>query len=236
VLVPAANAVPGFQPSRNGLHFPNRFPPGPTVMLGPIDIRWFGGMGDASAGLCGGMSATVRDLFERGLTPPPEPEPPANGSRPFRALVRRQVETLDWLRVPLRFYNLSAFRPSALAWWSRLLRRRPVGDIAVAREFPRIRAEIDAGRPAMVGLIRSASANPFRLTQNHQVLAYGYRVEPPTLTLRLYDPNWPDRDDVEARLTVTADRVDAESTTGEPLLGFFLAPYRYGDPAAWRSS
>jgi hypothetical protein len=180
------------------------------------------------------MSATVRDLFERHIEPPADIEPPANGSRPFQALVRRQVETLDFLRVPLRFYDLSAFRPSPQTWWSRLLRRGPVGDVTLEHEWPRIRAEIDAGRPAMVGLIRAASSNPFRLTSNHQVLAYAYRIEPPGLALRLYDPNWPDRDDVEAHLTSDAAGIRAESSTGEPLLGFFLAPYRVREPVAWR--
>jgi hypothetical protein len=204
-------------------------------MLGPIDIRWFGGLGDASAGLCGGMSATVRDLFEGRVDPPPDVEPPANGTPRFKALVRRQVETLDWMRVPLRFYDLSALRPSPPAWWSRLTRRRPIGQVTFDSEWPRIRAEIDAGRPAMIGLIRAASANPFRLTANHQVLGYGYRVQPPVVAVRLYDPNWPGRDDVEARLSIGPDEIRAESTTGEQLLGFFLAAYRSSDPAAWRS-
>jgi hypothetical protein len=233
-LQPAGNVIAGFLPSRQGLHFANRFPPGPTIKLGVVDIRWFGGIGNAAAGLCGGMSATVRDLFERGLPPPADAEPPLNGSPRFRALVRRQVETLDWLRLPIRFYDLSAFRPAPPTWWSGLLRRRPVGDVTIRDEWPRIRAEIDAGRPAMVGLIRAASSNPFRLTANHLVLAYGYRVEPPAIELRLYDPNWPDRDDVEARLTLSRDAVHAESTTGEPLLGFFLAPYRAREPVVWR--
>jgi hypothetical protein len=232
----AARTIDAFAPSRNGFHFANRFEPGPTVMFGPIDIRWFGGIGDASAGLCGGMSATVRDLFEAGIEPPPETTPPANGTARFKALVRRQVETLDLLRVPLRFYDLSAFRPSTPTMWSGLFRRRSVADVSLADEWPRIRAEIDAGRLAMVGLIRSASANPFRLTANHQVLAYGYRAEPNLVALRLYDPNWPDRDDVEARATLgAAARTRFESSTGEPLLGFFQAPYQRRTPVAWRS-
>jgi hypothetical protein len=235
-LEPASNEVPGFRPSRHGFHFANRFPPGPTVKLGAIDIRWFGGVGDAATGLCGGMSATVRDLFHAGVPPAAEVDPPANGSPRFRSLVRRQVETLDWLRVPLRFYDLSAFRPTPASWWSRALRRRPVGEVALRNELPRIRAEIDAGRPAMIGLIRASSANPFRLTANHQVLAYGYRAEPTLASLHIYDPNWPDRDDVEARLIVDGSGVRAESTTGEPLLGFFLAPYQQRDPVVWRSS
>ena len=48
----------------------------------------------------------------------------------------------------------------------------------------------------MVGLIRVAGVNPFKLTGNHQVIAYGYAEDGRGVTLRLYDPNWPDRDDV----------------------------------------
>jgi hypothetical protein len=235
-LVAMSNTVLGFRPSRHGFHFANRFSPGPTVMLGPIDIRWFGGIGDASAGLCGGMSGTVRDLFESRIDPPPDVEPPANGSRRFQALVRRQVETLDWFRVPLRFYDLSAFRPSSPTWWSGLTRRRPVAEVTVDDEWPRVRAEIDAGHLSLIGLIRTASANPTRLTGNHQVLAYGYRVDWPVVAVRLYDPNWPDRDDIEARIHLGEEASPRlESSTGEPLLGFFMAPYRAVDPVAWRS-
>ena len=70
-----SNAVPGFLPSVHGLHFGNRFPPGPTLTLGPIDPRWVG-IGDASAGLCGGMSWLVRERFEAGLPIPTTTEPP----------------------------------------------------------------------------------------------------------------------------------------------------------------
>src|SRR5919109_2635144 len=97
-----SGAVPGFMPTTHGFHFPNRFPPGPTLRIGPFDPRMIG-LGDASMGLCGGFSLTVRDLFETGVPPPPETEPPANGSPRFKALVRRQVESFDWFRVPVRF-------------------------------------------------------------------------------------------------------------------------------------
>lgn len=42
--------VSGFLPSTHGLHFANRFAPGPTIGLGPFDTRWLGGLGDASVG------------------------------------------------------------------------------------------------------------------------------------------------------------------------------------------
>src|SRR3954465_5006722 len=103
----AANAVPGFLPSTRGLRFANRFEPGPTVRLGPIDPRWVG-VGDASSGLCGGMSWFGRDWFEAGFAVPSCTEAPSNGSPLFRALVRRQVLSLDWLRTPVRFWLAGA--------------------------------------------------------------------------------------------------------------------------------
>lgn len=232
---PLTNTVLDFRPSRHGLHFANAWPPGPTVTLGPFDSRMFG-FGDAAQGLCGGMAYTVRDLFERRLDPPPDREPPANGSPRFRSIVRRQVESLDWFRVPIRFYDLGAFRPDPSTAVSRAARRRPARQVAIEDEWPRIRSEIDAGRLAMVGLIRQRTRNPVRLTKNHQVVAYGYRVEPGLVTLRIYDPNYPDRDDVEARVHLgpggTALRL--ESNPDEPLLGFFHAPFRPSEPRAWR--
>ena len=183
------NALPGFLPSTHGLHFANRFPPGPTTRFGPIDPRWIG-IGDASAGLCGGMAWYVRERFEAGLPIPPDTEVPANGSTLFRTLVRRQVQSLDWLRVPLRFWWMGAMHPERAARRSREI------------EWPRIRADIDTGHLAMVGLVRHTGLNPLHMTQSHQVLAFAYEVDGDAVTLRIYDPNWPGQDD----LTVTEER------------------------------
>jgi len=202
-----SNAVPGFLPSTHGLHFANRFPPGPTLRLGPIDPRWIG-IGDASAGLCGGMVWYVRERFEAGLPVPADTEPPANGSPLFQALVRRQVQSLDWLRGPLRFWWMGAMNPERAARRSREI------------EWPRIRADIDAGRLSMVGLVRHTGLNPLRLTQSHQVLAFGYEVAGDAITLRIYDPNWPNRDDV----SVTFDMEGIRQSTAEPLVGLIDLP------------
>ena len=68
----------------------------------------------------------------------------------------------------------------------------------------------------MVGLVRRATISPFDLTQNHQVLAYAYEVAGDAVTLRIYDPNWPGRDDV----TITLGPGGAiRQSTGEPLAG-----------------
>jgi len=201
----ASNAVPGFMPSVNGLHFANRFEPGPTVRLGVLDPRLVG-VGDAAAGLCGGMSWLVRERFEAGLATPPDTTAPANGSPLFATIVRRQVLSLDWLRGPFRFWWMGLRGPG---WSGR--RTREV-------EWPRVRAAIDAGHLAMVGLVRHEGWNPWRLTESHTVLAFAYSItdEPDAiLTLRLYDPNWPDRDDVSVTISPTA----MTQSTGEPLVG-----------------
>ena len=200
-MPPSANAVPGFLPSTHGLRFANRFTPGPTVRLGPIDPRWVG-VGDASSGLCGGMSWFVRERFDLGLSVPGGTEAPPNGSPLFRALVRRQVLSLDWLRTPVRFWLAGAVGRSRAGRHSRIV------------EWPLIRADIDAGRLSMVGLVRRATISPFDLTQNHQVLAYAYEVAGGVVTLRIYDPNWPGRDDVTITLGPGGT---IRQSTGEPL-------------------
>jgi len=199
-----SNAVQGFAPSVNGLHFANRWEPGPTIRLGIIDPRWVG-VGDAKSGLCGGMSVFVRERFGAGQPIPADLTSPANGSPLFKAIVRRQIISLDFMRVPLRFWRAASMDPAALA-------RR-----TLETEWPRIRADIDAGRLAMTGLIRHHGWNPMLLDRDHQVLAYAYETDGPTgpVTLHLYDPNWPDRDDVTLHLSSAGLR----QSTGERLLG-----------------
>lgn len=230
-------AVPGYLPSVYGLHFPNTFPPGPTVRLGPLDPRIVG-IGDAAAGLCGGMALTSRDLWAAGLPAPPGATPPANGSRRFRALVHRQVQSLDWLRVPAR-YAIIAVRHGPF-------RRGPAAVPTATREWPRVRAEVDAGRPCLVELIRVDGMRPGALVQNHQVLAFAYTEDHAggalRARLRVYDPNHPDADDVALELEVARDdnrplaqRVSLRQTTSEPLLGFFRGPLLDDRPVgAWR--
>ena len=94
--------VEGFLPSTHGFHFANAWPPGPTVRFGPLDPRIIG-VGDAADGLCGGMVYTAADLFAAGVAVPPVREPFANGSARFNSIVRRQIQSLAWFTVPMRF-------------------------------------------------------------------------------------------------------------------------------------
>ena len=126
-----SNAVAGFLPSTNGLHFANRWEPGPTVRLGVLDPRLIG-VGDAKAGLCGGMSWFVRDWFETGQPIPADTTAPANGSPLFKAIVRRQILSLDWMRIPLRFWRAAAW----IRRGSRAGRSRPNGRASAPRSMP----------------------------------------------------------------------------------------------------
>ena len=221
----SSNAVPGFLPSTNGLRFVNRFPAQATIFL-RLGGRTILGLGNAADGLCGGLATVTRDLFDAGMAPWEDVDPPEGDSPHFRELVWRQVDSFELGRVPFRFYDLAVARPDPPTAWSRLLRRRPRPVETVRREWPRIRADVDAGHLSMVGLVRAATWDPRLLGLNHQVVAYGYEVSRDSLSLSIYDPNHPLDDTVRIRLQLTMDRRSATMSysTGEPLLTFFRAP------------
>jgi hypothetical protein len=187
------------------------------------------------------MALTVRDLFEAGIAPPTDPNQPANGSPRFRLIVRRQVQSLDWLRVPLRYYDLQAFRPDPPTMLSRLVRREPPRVESVTTEWPRIRAAIDAGRLPVIGTIMVSGPNPMLLGLNHQVLGYAYDEADDRVAIRVYDPNLPGRDGVELRADIDPDdepwheRIRMSRSDGLALIGWFLQPYPPpGSLRAWR--
>jgi hypothetical protein len=161
------------------------------------------------------MVFAVCDFFERGWGPPADCEPPRLDSPLFRYLVRRLFQSFRLPFGPLRYY-----------WWMTANDRAVMWN-TIRREWPRVRRELDSGRLAALGLIRAHSRNPFRLGENHQVLAYGYELDDDCglLSIAIYDPNHPSRDDV--RLSLNVGRADGiTSTNCEPCRGFFWTPYR----------
>ena len=184
-------AVQGFLPSTHGFDFANPFPPGPTIMLGPLDPRRIG-IGDASTGLCGGMVMTAGPV-RGGADRPVGHRPPENGSPPFHAIVRRQVLSLDWCAgLPL----LGGRRPGPGHGGSPHARHGMAGDPGGHR-----RGAPAHGRPGPARRLEPLRADEEppgpRLRLRHDA--------DDGVTLRLYDPNWPDRDDV----TITLDCVRA---------------------------
>jgi hypothetical protein len=207
-----SHAVPAFLPSRNGFHFSNRWPSTPAFTWGAGLLRL--GLGDAGRGLCGGMAFAARDRFERGVAPPIDTEPPPAGTPLFDEIAHRQLDSFDRLVVvPFRFWRMSAQAPES--------RLRASGSA-----WPAIRHEIDSGRLAMIGLVRATGWNPLAIGLGHQVVGYRYAESADRIAIGIYDPNHPDRDDVEVVVERGTDgSVALSQTTGEPLLGMLDLPF-----------
>jgi hypothetical protein len=210
----ASKAVPGFLPSRHGFRFANRWPRSVARRwhVGLVEL----GIGNVGRGLCGGMVFAARDRFERGAPGAPEAEAPAPESALFREIVDRQFDSFGPLYVvPLRFWLSSALGNAA----SR-------GRETVRNAWPAIRRQIDVGRPAMVGLVREAGWNPLAVGMGHQVAGYRYETTPEGVSIGVYDPNHPGRDDVEIRFEKgPGGEIRHSQSTGEPLLGLLSLPW-----------
>ena len=166
--------VPNFLPSTSGFRFPNVFPHVPLRQIGIPGVITVP-IGDASNGLCGGMTFAVRDYFEAGRTPPADSEPPSKGPL-FDYLVERLFVSFDLPSGPARYLQLMS---PALSDGDSLLTRiglAPHGRAwrMITQEWPQIRRDIDEGTPSPLGLVRVKSIDPLDLGDNHQVLAYGY--------------------------------------------------------------
>ena len=98
----------------------------------------------------------------------------------------------------------------------------------VEQEWARVQRELDSGHPSPLGLVKITSANVHDLGRNHQVLAYGYDLDGDDLTLWLYDPNYPDRDDICLALSLASPDGPTQVTytpSSERVVCFFHNPY-----------
>jgi hypothetical protein len=206
------NDIVRFRPSRYGFRFRNSWPsqPARTVNLGFVRIP----IGDTARGLCGGMIFAARDRFERDEDGPPDSTPPAAGTPLFKEIVDRQFASFGRLfSVPIRFWIAAAGGASRRA-------RETVRDA-----WPAIRADIDAGRPSMIGLVRLATRNPLA-PLGHQVVGFRYAETAERVAIGVYDPNHPGMDDVEIVLERSADGgVGLTQSTGEDVIGLLALPY-----------
>ncbi len=216
-----------FVPSAHGFAFANSWPPGPAVSV-PLLIGSVG-IGNAGRGLCGGMVFAALDYWHAGVAPPAVR--PEAGTAVFRFVVRRLVASWHLPVGVVRYCR-----------WMRL----PDADVAertAGRQWLAVKASIDAGVPAALGVVTVASASPLLLGANHQVLAYGYSIAGTEVTLRVYDPNSGPDDAVWIRFD-TAGTSRPAGTAGRPagaafshnldlrrpVRGFFLTRYSPARP------
>jgi hypothetical protein len=205
------HARASFLPSRDGFAFTNSWPPAPAITL-PTPVRRIG-IGNAAAGLCGGMVFAALDYWHAGLQPPAER--PAPGSPLFRYLVRRLIASWHIPSGVARYYQ----------WMNLPDGEAGLGSRTLSASWPQVRARLDAGVPAVLGVVTVASANPAKLGHNHQVLAFGYTLEPGEVTVRVYDPNSGPDDTVSISFGTATPAFRHNLRLDWPVRGFFLTAY-----------
>lgn len=214
--------VNGFRPSVHGFPFPNCWPAGMPVLEIPTPIGRLP-IGDASGGVCGGMIFAAADYF---LAQMPRPAEPTHDL--FKFFCRRLLDSWHLPFGMLKYYDWQR-RPMVDRIWSGVLITE--GSMGLTRrvEWPKVKAVLDAGNLAPLGLVQAGSWNPRHLGRHHQTLAYDYQSQATNTVIRIYDPNYPNRDD--ATLTLTAeDQPIIHSIDGPTVRGFFLTEYSPTSP------
>ena len=174
-----------FTAQKDGFHFSNYF-----VNV----IANLPGIGQISTyGRCGGMSYLALDhYFARLRMPqlrtqdfaqtdgvPPDGHPLADH------LYQRQLDSFMTLSA-VKFVAWSLASDKS-GWFS-----KGVSRMTKEGEFAKLKASIDGGVPATLGLITAHDLA--HLGSNHQVIAYGYEETPAAQTVYIYDVNYADRE------------------------------------------
>ena len=163
------------------------------------------------------MVFAALDYWHAGRQPPADL--PAPGTTLYRFIVRRLLQS--W-RLPggvLHYY------------FGMLAADDDLTGRTVSRQWPRIKALLDRGQPATLGVVTVASANPFLLGRNHQVLAYGYHQAGADVTLLVYDPNSGPDDAVAVRFSTAVPGALAHNiAVSWPVRGLFLTRYAPAEP------
>ena len=224
-----------FLPSRDAFAFTNAWPSEPAVVVptpfGKISI------GNAAAGLCGGMVFAAVDYWHAAIAPPAAR--PAPGQPLYRYLVQRLIDSwhlpagvaeyYQWMNLPDGDTGVEVFGQHVVA-------ERGVAWHTIGTQWPQIAAVLDSGVPAALGVVTMASANPADLGVNHQVLAYGYSASASKVTVQVYDPNSGRNDGIYIRFD---PRSPTKPTTfahnlniADPVRGFFRTAYAPATPPA----
>ena len=216
--------VPGFTARTSGFAFCNWFPPGSPVIDVPTPLGRLA-LGDANAGLCGGMVFAAMDFYHHGIADfPTTPEPLL-----YRYFCRRLFDSWNLPFGGLKYYDWQR-RPGGTQYRAGYRVLDGLTRKTILNEWPRIRAELHRGRPAALALILARGYSLYRVGRNHQVLCYGYDSDGAAglVSLTIYDPNHPGE---ECSLSLRLADPDTEqlirhSRDGPTVRGFFLTRYR----------
>ena len=205
-----------FLPSRHGFAFPNAWEN--SVLSFPVRGKPFK---IALRGRCGGMAFSALDYYRIGVDARQMAgrELPDKRSELGRYTMRRQVESLaGGLAVNMARFVAWTFRPTSGSRGAAALTR--------GREAGAVLAAMAAGNPAPVGLVTANRLGGMGL--NHQVVAYAAERDEHGLKVRIYDPNFPRRDDVWLEFAWEGDAPIAEYVGGKQCTqwrGMFVERY-----------
>ena len=218
-----------FVPTQHGWHFPNYF----QGFFLPFALPMIPGLSKPGSvyGLCGGMSAGALDFFLNNHPTPPQKEVPANGTPLQQYLYKRQLDSMGTFGdTILRFHQ-----------WMGLPDDTPLGTQKLTLdEFEKkIRPRLNNFLPTPIGMLYVKWQDSHEVWLNHQVLAVRYeRISASRLNIAVYDPNYPNRDDV----IIEAEKVDVGGQQGmrliqrigaaetKKLYGIFAVPYKQAIP------
>ncbi|CAN5522347.1 hypothetical protein BH11PLA2_BH11PLA2_21830 [soil metagenome] len=210
-----------FKPSVHGFPFPNWYPPGTPV----ISVRTpFGTilLGDANGGVCGGMVFAAADLFHHAAEVPREPLPTV-----FKYFCTRLLDSWQLPFGAFKYYDWQR-RPTASRTWTGVKLVDGTSYLTLTFEWPKVRARLDAGLLAPLGLVKAHGLDPRHMGHHHQVLAYAYEMNGEAVTLRVYDPNYPGDDACTLSfVTTNPDRANliTHSCEGPSIRGMFSVEY-----------
>jgi len=217
-----------FSPLADGFAFTNSWPSAPAVSV-PTSLGSIG-IGNAAAGLCGGMVFAALDYWLAGKPPPPDR--PAPGTPLYQFIVQRLITS--W-HIPVgvaEFYlwmNLPEGDASVTILGHTFVAERGLSSRTIEQQWPAIKSSLDAGVPVPLGLVTVASASPGDLVHNHQVLACSYQAAGPQVTIGVYDPNSGQNDGVHIQFDTSnpsqATRFENNIDISWPVRGFFRIAY-----------
>lgn len=173
--------VKGFKPSKNGFKFPNRFAGFPL----PPALKAFIDTSNSVHGLCGGMCFAVIDFAKTKKKMPQVDDVPTEETPLYDYIKRRQLAT--WGRLQLK----------ALQYVKWMTYSEEKAAVETLKSWRSVRSMLNRSDFAVLGLLYHNFKETFAVWDNHQVLAYGYsEMNDGRFRIHLYDPNYPNRDDI----------------------------------------
>lgn len=218
-----------FLPSRDGWHFPNLF----SGYSLPFSLPALPGVNsiDSVYGLCGGMCAAALDHFLANQPLPRNRKAPETGTDLQKYLFYRQLQSFGRLGYVIGKFHSWMSLPDEQSYGTQ---KRSWDEFAA-----RIRPRLNHHQPTPLGLLYVKWKHSRNISLNHQVLATALeKTSSDSWSISLYDPNYPDRDDIRLRLEKTflshklaglriAQQIGRQNRA---VYGFFSIPYTFAPP------